>query len=81
MVRAHPCLKIDFQVYLRNDGAVLNIEIWIAATSLYRERAGPSMIHRSLSWLTSQVSAKRPLAKAFWMRLSSKKLHGRLLGY
>ena len=25
MVKAHPCLKIDFQVYLRNDGAVLNI--------------------------------------------------------
>ena len=27
MVRAHPCLKIDFQVYLRNDGAVLNIDL------------------------------------------------------
>ena len=27
MVKAHPCLKIDFQVYLRNDGAVLNIDL------------------------------------------------------
>ena len=27
MVKAHSCLKIDFQVYLRNDGAVLNIDL------------------------------------------------------
>ena len=27
MIKAHPCLKIDFQVYLRNDGAVLNIDL------------------------------------------------------
>ena len=27
MVKAHPCLKIDFQVFLRNDGAVLNIDV------------------------------------------------------
>ena len=27
MVKAHPCLKIDFQVFLRNDGAVLNIDL------------------------------------------------------
>ena len=27
MVKAHPCLKRDFQVYLRNDGAVLNIDL------------------------------------------------------
>ena len=27
MVKAHPCLRIDFQVYLRNDGAVLNIDL------------------------------------------------------
>tara|TARA_B100000768_G_C11197968_1_gene340399 strand:- start:84 stop:437 length:354 start_codon:yes stop_codon:yes gene_type:complete len=27
MVKAHPCLKVDFQVYLRNDGAVLNIDL------------------------------------------------------
>ena len=27
MVKARPCLKIDFQVYLRNDGAVLNIDL------------------------------------------------------
>ena len=27
MVKAHPCLKIDFQVYLRNDGAMLNIDL------------------------------------------------------
>ena len=27
MVKAHPCLKIDFQVYLRNDGSVLNIDL------------------------------------------------------
>ena len=27
MVKAHPCLKIDFQVFVRNDGAVLNIDL------------------------------------------------------
>ena len=27
MIKAHPCLKSDFQVYLRNDGAVLNIDL------------------------------------------------------
>ena len=27
MVTAHPCLKIDFQVFLRNDGRVLNIDL------------------------------------------------------
>ena len=27
MVKAHSCLKIDFQVYLRNDGTVLNIDL------------------------------------------------------
>ena len=27
MAKAHPCLKIDFQVYLRNDGTVLNIDL------------------------------------------------------
>ena len=27
MIKAHPCLKWDFQVYLRNDGAVLNIDL------------------------------------------------------
>ena len=27
MVKAHPCLKHDFQVFLRNDGAVLNIDL------------------------------------------------------
>jgi hypothetical protein len=27
MVKAHPCLKWDFQVYLRNDGNVLNIDL------------------------------------------------------
>ena len=27
MVKARPCLKNDFQVYLRNDGAVLNIDL------------------------------------------------------
>ena len=27
MIEAHPCLKSDFQVYLRNDGAVLNIDL------------------------------------------------------
>ena len=27
MVKAHPCLKIDFQVFLRNDGAVLNVDL------------------------------------------------------
>ena len=27
MLKAHPCLKHDFQVYLRNDGAVLNIDL------------------------------------------------------
>ena len=27
MVKAHPCLKFDFQVYLRNDGTVLNIDL------------------------------------------------------
>ena len=27
MVKAHPCLKVDFQVFLRNDGAVLNIDL------------------------------------------------------
>ena len=27
MVKARPCLKIDFQVYLRNDGTVLNIDL------------------------------------------------------
>ena len=27
MVKAHPCLKTDFQVFLRNDGAVLNIDL------------------------------------------------------
>ena len=27
MIKAHPCLKTDFQVYLRNDGAVLNIDL------------------------------------------------------
>ena len=31
MVKAHPCLKIDFQVYLRNDAAACSILIWIAA--------------------------------------------------
>ena len=32
MVKARPCLKIDFQVYLRNDAAACSILIWIAAT-------------------------------------------------
>ena len=27
MVMAHPCLKLDFQVFLRNDGRVLNIDL------------------------------------------------------
>ena len=27
MVKAHPCLKIDFQVFLRNDGNVLNMDL------------------------------------------------------
>ena len=27
MVKAHPCLRADFQVFLRNDGAVLNIDL------------------------------------------------------
>ena len=27
MIQAHPCLKRDFQVYLRNDGSVLNIDL------------------------------------------------------
>ena len=27
MVEAHPCLKLDFQVFLRNDGSVLNIDL------------------------------------------------------
>ena len=27
MVKAHPCLKVDFQVFLRNDGAVLNVDL------------------------------------------------------
>tara|TARA_B100000768_G_C11057742_1_gene281099 strand:+ start:45 stop:428 length:384 start_codon:yes stop_codon:yes gene_type:complete len=27
MVTAHPCLKIDFQVFLRNDGRVLNVDL------------------------------------------------------
>ena len=27
MIKAHPCLKSDFQVYLRNDGSVLNIDL------------------------------------------------------
>ena len=27
MVKAHPCLKVDFQVFLRNDGSVLNIDL------------------------------------------------------
>ena len=27
MVKAHPCLKFDFQVFLRNDGRVLNIDL------------------------------------------------------
>ena len=31
MVKARPCLKIDFQVYLRNDAAACSILIWIAA--------------------------------------------------
>ena len=27
MIKAHPCLKWDFQVYMRNDGNVLNIDL------------------------------------------------------
>ena len=27
MVTAHPCLKIDFQIFLRNDGRVLNVDL------------------------------------------------------
>ena len=27
MIKAHPCLKSDFQVFMRNDGAVLNIDL------------------------------------------------------
>ena len=27
MIQAHPCLKTDFQVYVRNDGSVLNIDL------------------------------------------------------
>ena len=27
MIKAHPCLKRDFQVYLRNDGNVLNMDL------------------------------------------------------
>ena len=27
MIKAHPCLKSDFQVFLRNDGAVLNVDL------------------------------------------------------
>ena len=27
MLKAHPCLKRDFKVYLRNDGAVLNLDL------------------------------------------------------
>ena len=65
MVRAHPCLKIDFQVYLRNDGAVLNIDLDRCDELIPRTR-GPlndSQKLDCLSWLTSQVSTQRPLAK------------------
>ena len=27
MATAHPCLKIDFQIFLRNDGRVLNVDL------------------------------------------------------
>ena len=27
MIKAHPCLKRDFQVYMRNDGNVLNLDL------------------------------------------------------
>ena len=27
MIQAHPCLKRDFQIYVRNNGAVLNIDL------------------------------------------------------
>ena len=45
MVKAHPCLKIDFQVYLRNDGAVLNIDL-----DRCRNTSGSVSHNDRLSW-------------------------------
>ena len=61
MVKAHPCLKIDFQVFLRNDGAVLNVDLdRCDEYSIRGFCVNPSTMNRSLNWKTSQASAKDP---------------------
>jgi hypothetical protein len=45
MIKAHPCLKRDFQVYLRNDGAVLNIDL-----DRCRNTSGSVSHNDRLSW-------------------------------
>ena len=79
MVRAHPCLKIDFQVYLRNDGAVLNIDLDRCDELIPRTR-GPLNDSQKLELahipgFCPKASGQSVLDEAL------KKLHGRLLGY
>ena len=79
MVKAHPCLKIDFQVYLRNDGAVLNIDLDRCDELLPRAR-GPLNDSQKLELahipgFCQKASGQSVLDEAL------KKLHGRLLGY
>ena len=52
MVKAHPCLKIDFQVYLRNDGAVLNIDLDRCDELTPGTREPLNTSHRGLHWHT-----------------------------
>ena len=56
------CL-IDFQVYLRNDGAVLNIDLDRCDELIPRTRGRPLNDSQKLelAHVSSQVSAKRPL--------------------
>ena len=63
-------MKIDFQVYLRNDGAVLNIDLDRCDELIPRTR-GP--LNDSQKLELAHIPGFCPKAsgqKAFWMRLS-----------
>ena len=79
MVRAHPCLKIDFQVYLRNDGGVLNVDL-DRCDELIPGMRGPLNDSQKLELaqipgFCQKASGNRVLHEAL------KRLHGRILGY
>jgi len=59
MVKAHPCLKFDFQVYLRNDGTVLNIDLDRCDDPISKENKIRSEKTRSLCVVSSKETFVR----------------------